>query len=546
MYERSRWWVLAAVSLATFMTYLDTSVVNVSLPTIQRDLGLSIAGLEWIVSGYILVFAGLMLAGGRLADVYGRRRVFLAGLALFTAASLLAGLASTPAWLVAGRMLQGGGAALLTPAGLALLPVVFARPKERATAVAVWSAVGALALAFGPLTGGLIIERWHWGWIFGINVPVGLATMAIAAAAIHEPPPSRVRHLDLPGLVTSTVALLALTYALIEGERLGWTSPLILGAFGTAAAAGFAFVVLESASAAPMLDLSLFSSRAFSGGTAAIGVWAFGIFGVYLFTSLYLQDVLGFSPVRTGLAFVPMALVLAVVAAASAPLAARIGIHLTVAAGLTWMAAAVFGLSRLGSDAGMADLMPWLVLYGVGGGLLVPLTDAILGQFPAAREGVASGVLNATRQVFGLLGVTVLGAVVATRGAAQQRAGAAPAAAFLTAYQQALLIAVAVIALGVPITLLALRPGRTRHAGPTVTPIPHAPIPHAPAWQAPAWQAPSGYAGPRPYAAPMPAAYAVPVARPTGYAMPAPVPYAGPAGPAPYPPIPYPVPAPGR
>jgi EmrB/QacA subfamily drug resistance transporter len=453
-----RWWVLAAVSLATFMTYLDNNVVNVALPTIQRDLGLSIAGLEWIVSGYILVFAGLMLAGGRLADVYGRRRVFLAGLGLFTLASLLAGVAGSEATLLVGRVLQGGGAALLTPAALAILPATFTNPRERNTAVGIWSAVGALALAFGPLTGGFISQHWHWGWIYLVNVPIGAATTALAAVAIREPAAGRaLRRLDLPGLVTSSVSLVALTYALIEGERHGWTSGLILGAFAASIAAAVAFVLAERRSADPMMDLSLFRSRLFSGGTAATGLWSFGIFGIYFFTALYLQNVLGFSPTRAGAAFVPMALVLAVVAGLSGPVAARVGTHLAVAGGLAMMAAAVVGLSGVDRGAGLGQLMPWFLLYGVGGGLLVPLTATILGQLPADREGVASGVLNVSREVFGLLGVTVLGAILGTRQSARLRSGADAVGAFLSAYQFTLLIAAAIVAVGVPVSLYALR-----------------------------------------------------------------------------------------
>jgi len=460
MSESRRWWALAAVSLATFMTYLDNNVVNVALPTIQRSLGLGLAGLEWIVSSYILVFAGLMLVGGRLADVYGRRRVFLAGLAVFTAASLAAGLADTSTVLIASRALQGVGAALLTPAALAILPATFPDPRERGLAVGIWSAVSALALALGPVTGGVISERWHWGWIYLINVPVGLATLAMAGYALDRRRSPVARRLDRAGLGTSSLALLALTYGLIEGERHGWTSGLIMGSFAVAAAAAVTFVIVESRTADPMIDLSLFRSRLFSGGVAATGLWAFGIFGIYFFTALYLQNVLGFSPTKAGAAFVPMALVMAFVAAVSGPVAARVGTHRAVAGGLGLMALAVLGVSSVGSGGNLGDLMPWFVVYGVGAGLLVPLTATILGLLPAEREGVASGVLNVSREVFGLLGVTVLGAIVSARQASELAAGSAPLPAFLTAYQFTLVIAAVVVAVGVPVSLWALRAPR--------------------------------------------------------------------------------------
>ncbi|HEY3263405.1 MAG TPA: MFS transporter [Pseudonocardiaceae bacterium] len=465
--DRTRkWWALAAVSLATFMTYLDNNVVNVALPTIQRALGLSLAGLEWIVSGYILVFAGMMLVGGRLADVYGRRRVFLAGLAVFTAASLLAGLAGSAEVLIASRALQGVGAALLTPTALAILPATFPNARERGLAVGIWSAVGAMALALGPVTGGFISQRWHWGWIYLINVPIGVVTFALAAAAIGRQRDLVTRRLDVAGLATSSVSLLALTFALIEGERHGWTSALITGSFLLAVAAAVAFVVVEARSADPMIDISLFRSRLFSGGVAAMGLWAFGVFGIYFFTALYLQNVLGFSPTRAGAAFVPMALVMAVVAAASGPVAARVGTHRAVSAGLGLMALAVLGVSSVGLGGNLGDLMPWFLAYGAGAGLLVPLTATILGLLPAEREGVASGVLNVSREVFGLLGVTVLGAILSARQAAELASGAAPLPAFLTAYQFALVIAAAVVAVGVPVSLYALRTRRPARAVP--------------------------------------------------------------------------------
>ena len=229
-----RWWTLVAVSLATFMTYSDNNVTNVAIPTIQRSLHLSVSGLEWVVSSYLLVFAALLLAGGRLADHYGRRRLFLLGLGIFTAASLAAGLAGNGAVLIASRAVQGLGAALLVPATLAIVMATFTDPRERTQAVGIWTATGALALAVGPLIGGLISQHLHWGWIFFINVPVGVITAAIALRTMAESRGGRAdarRRLDVPGLAISAVMLFALVYALIEGQDRGWTSPLIIGSF---------------------------------------------------------------------------------------------------------------------------------------------------------------------------------------------------------------------------------------------------------------------------------------------------------------------------
>src|SRR6202012_5957177 len=236
MTGRARWWALTAVSLATLMTYLDNNVINVALPTIQHSLHLSVSGLEWIVSSYLLVPGGLLLVGGRIADVYGRRRMFLLGLAIFTLSSLAAGLAGNGAELIAARAVQGLGAALVMPASLAIIAATFTNTRERTAAIGIWGAVSALGLALGPVIGGVISQHFHWGWIFLLNVPIGVITAAVAIPSIAE---SHGRaegqtSLDFPGLITSALALFALTYALIEGQDKGWTSTLIIGSFAIA------------------------------------------------------------------------------------------------------------------------------------------------------------------------------------------------------------------------------------------------------------------------------------------------------------------------
>src|SRR5262249_49649085 len=262
MENRRRWVALVAMALATFMTYLDNNVVNVALPSIQRDLHLAVSGLEWIASAYILVFAGLLLVGGRLADAVGKRLAFFPGLGVFTLASppprVAARLAGDEGVLIGAGAAQGVGAALLTPTALALLPALFPDPRERGVAIGVWGGVGALALAVGPLTGGYLSQHVAWGWIFLINVPIGVGTAVVAAPTIPAGQRGAVRRLDLPGLVISSAALLALTYALIEGGSKGWTSAGILGAFAVAAVAGAAFIVVESRATDPMIDLSFF------------------------------------------------------------------------------------------------------------------------------------------------------------------------------------------------------------------------------------------------------------------------------------------------
>src|SRR5580700_917497 len=352
---RRRWWILVAVSLATLMTYLDNNIVNVAIPTIQRSLHLSTAGLEWVVSSYILMFASLLLFGGRMADLFGRRRLFVIGLSVFTVSSLAAGLAGTGAELIAARVVQGLGAALLVPTTLAIIMATFTDARERTRAIGTWAAIGAMALALGPLLGGFISQHVHWGWIFFINVPIGLITLAIAIPAMQESRDgAAVRRLDVPGLVSSAVALFALTYALIEGPYKGWTAALITASFAIAAVAAVAFLWIEPRVRYPMVDVRLFRSRVFAGGTLVMMLWAFGIFGIYFFTSIYLQTMLGFSPTKAGLAFVPMAVVLAISASVAPLLVPRLGAHRTVGLGTAVMAVGLYLVARLGGGATFA------------------------------------------------------------------------------------------------------------------------------------------------------------------------------------------------
>ncbi len=457
-----RWWTLVAVSLATLMAYLDNNVVNVALPTIQRDLHLSVSGLEWVVSSYLLVFAGLLLAGGRLADHYGRRRIFLIGLTIFTASSLASGLAGDAAVLIASRAVQGLGAALMVPTTLAIILATFNDARERNIAVGIWNAIAALALAVGPLIAGLISQHLHWGWIFFINVPVGVITAIIALPAMDESrggtAEGEARRLDMPGLVVSAVMLFSLVYALIEGQDRGWTSLLIVAAFVLAAVALAGFLLVERRSAQPMVTLSMFRSRVFSGGTVTMMLWGFGVFGIYFFTALYLQDILGFSPTKAGLAFVPMALAVVAFSGLAGPIAARIRTAGAVAGGMLVMAVGLILFALLGADASFVSLIPAFVVFGAGAGLMnVPLTTAILGAMPPERSGIASALLNASREVAGLLGITVIGAVLRTRQSSALRGGAHPVTAFLDGYHAGLYVTIALMVAGVAVSWFTLR-----------------------------------------------------------------------------------------
>lgn len=452
--------VLLAVALATFMTYLDNNIVNVAMPAIQQDLHLSISGLEWVVSSYILVFASLLLAGGRLADVFGRKRLFLTGLGVFTVASVAAGLAGDAGTLIASRALQGLGAALVTPTTLAIISATFTNTRQRAAAVGIWSGVGALALAVGPLLGGVLSQHASWEWIFFINAPIGVATFVLGARVIAESElDTAPRRLDAPGLATSAVALLALTFALIEGQSRGWTSPLIVGCFAVALVLSLAFVRIEARGAQPMVAIALFRERVFTGGLIALMMWGFGLFGIYFFTSLYLQNVLGFSPTKAGLAFLPMALLMAAGAVISEQVSRRLGAHRVVAFAMVLMAAGIASVSLLSADATFLDLMPSFAIIGIGGGLTVPLTASVLDAMPREEAGVASGIFNASREISGLLGITVIGAILAARQSGLLAGGSAPVDAFLGGYRIGGLISAALVAAGAVAAYVGLRPG---------------------------------------------------------------------------------------
>jgi len=370
--------------------------------------------------------------------------------------------------LVASRAVQGLGAALVTPTTLALISSTYPDPKERTKAVGIWSAVGALALALGPLLGGLLSQHVSWGWIFFINVPFGIATMVLAGWAMpKDVRADRRTRIDLPGLALSASALFTLTYALIEGHDRGWTSALILACFAASAAAMAGFVAVELRADEPMVDVALFADRVFTGGIVAIVMWGFGLFGIYFFTSLYLQDVLGFSSTVAGAAFVPMALLMAVGAIVSQRVSAAIGAHRAVGLAMALMAVGIGSVSLLGQDASYLALMPSFALIGIGGGLSVPLTDLVLGAMPTERAGVASGIFNAAREVSGLLGITVIGAILTARQGAVLRAGHTPVDAFLSGYRLGLLVAAALVTAGGVAAFVGLRGTK---AGPAVNP----------------------------------------------------------------------------
>jgi EmrB/QacA subfamily drug resistance transporter len=417
--ENRKWWTLAAVAFGLFMIMLDNTVVNVALPAIQGSLGLTISQLEWVVAGYALTFGALMLTGGKLADLFGRRLIFVVGLGIFTLSSLACGLAQGPEVLIAARVVQGVGAALMNPSTLSIITVTFP-PRQRGTAIGIWVGVSALALAIGPLVGGLITEHINWNWIFFINVPVGAIAIIAAFLFIDESrDTSHEQRPDLPGLVSSAVGLFALTYGLIEANSYGWGSPRILAGFAIAAVSLVVFVLLERHQRLPMLDLTLFRNRTFAGANTVMLMTALAMFGVFFYVSLFMQNILGYSPTEAGATFLPMTVLIILVAPQAGRLADRFGSRPFVGGGLLLVAVSLAIFSRMSESSTFWTLLPAMIIGGIGmAATMTPTTAAAMGAVQHDKAGVGSAVLNSARQVGGSLGIAVMGAIVASASSA--------------------------------------------------------------------------------------------------------------------------------
>jgi EmrB/QacA subfamily drug resistance transporter len=458
--ETRKWWTLAAVSFGLFMIMLDNTVVNVALPAIREDLGISISELEWVVNAYALTFGVLLLTGGKLADMLGRRTIFVAGLVIFTGASLWCGFAGDANSLIAARTVQGVGAALMNPATLSIITATFP-PRQRGTAIGIWAGVSALALAIGPLVGGILTEKIHWGWIFFINVPVGVLGVLAARLFIDESKDtSAEQRLDLPGLVTSGVGLFALTYALIETNTYAWTSTRVLSLFGLAAVSLAAFVVLELRQRIPMLDLSLFRNRTFSGANATMGLVGLAMFGIFFYNSIFFQNVLGYSAIQTGAAFLPMTLLIMFVAPAAGKVSDRIGPRWMMGAGMTLLACSLLLFATLDQSSTFWQILPGLLVGGFGMAItMAPTTAAAMSSVPINKAGVGSAVINSMRQIGGSLGIAIMGTLVTSQITVPVFDPSYPAQ-FVHGYHRALEFGATILAAG---AVLAVATVRTPH-----------------------------------------------------------------------------------
>ncbi len=449
-----KWWTLVAVCIATFMLLLDITIVNVALPAIEHALHASFSDLQWVVDAYALALATCVLTAGSLADLFGRKRLFLLGIVLFTVASAACGAATDPLFLIVARGIQGLGGSLMFATALALLSQEF-HGKERGSAFGIWGATIGAAVAIGPLAGGMLTSWLSWRWIFLVNIPIGVLAVVLSARELHESKDPEHSRLDPVGLVTLTVGLLCLILALIEGNRHGWSSALILGLFAGAAVALGAFVAAQAVERTTMIDLSLFRRPAFVGAQTTAFAISSSMFAMFLYLTLYLQDVLRLSPLATGIRFLP----LSAISFFAAPLAGRLSANVPVRAllglGLALNAVAMWLMSRLTTGSHWTVLLPGFLIGGVGIGFVnAPLAATAVSTVRVERAGMASGINNTFRQIGIATGIAALGAIFASKTGSSQHPSRA---AFVHGLHDILLVGTAVAAAGALLALALVR-----------------------------------------------------------------------------------------
>jgi EmrB/QacA subfamily drug resistance transporter len=454
--------LLLVVCLAQFMVILDVSIVNVALPSIRGSLHFSSLGLQWVVNAYTLTFAGFLLLGGRASDLFGRRRVFLAGTALFTLASLACAVSSSRGLLIAARSLQGVGGAVISPASLAILTTSFAEGRERNRALGFWGAIGGIGGASGALFGGLLTQGLGWQWVFLVNVPVGLAVMALSRIVVPE---GRTelghRHMDLTGALLVTAGFVSLVYGIVRTDSLGWGSSGVLGPIALGLLLLAAFLLVEGHfSKAPLMPLSIFRLRQLRAANVVVLLLYSAVFVMWFFVSLYDQQVLGLDAIQTGLGFLPMTLGVALASSQAPRLAAAIGARWTLTLGMVAAASGLLLLSGIAPGGSYAaSVLPGGVLSAVGLGLaLVPATIVAVQGVPRNEAGLASGLLNTSRLLGGALGLAVLSTIAASQTHSRLAAGADPLRALTDGYSRALVVGALVCAAGAVAAALLLRP----------------------------------------------------------------------------------------
>ena len=459
--HRGRWLALFILCLGDLMIVLDTTIVNVALPSIRADLGFSEASLAWVVNAYLLTFGGFLLLGGRLGDLYGHRRLFVIGIALFTLASLLCGLANGRGLLIAARTLQGFGGAVVSAVALSLMVTLFTEPAERAKAMGVFGFVAAGGGSVGVLLGGILTDLWSWHWIFLVNVPIGIAVCVLALARLPAAE-SRggSRQLDVAGAITVTLALLLAVYAIINGNEAGWRSLQTLGLLVAAGGLGAIFLALETRVSAPLMPPRLFALRNLAVSNVIGVLWAAALFAWFFLSALYMQLVLAYSPFEVGLAFLPANIIMGAFSLGlSAKIVLRFGIKRPLGAGLLLAAAGLLLFARAPVEANFwIDVLPSMILLGIGGGLAFnPVLLAAMSDVEASESGLASGLVNTAFMMGGALGLAILASLADARVAQIIAAGGDRRVALTAGYHAAFLGGAVIAAIGAALSYGLLR-----------------------------------------------------------------------------------------
>jgi EmrB/QacA subfamily drug resistance transporter len=454
-----KWLALALLASVQFMVVLDIAIVNVALPSIKVDLGFSQENLQWVISAYALLFGGFLLLGGRAADLFGRRRLFLAGIVLFTVASLLAGFAWSEASLIGARGLQGLGAAVITPAALSIVMTTFAEGKDRNTALGVWGAVGAFGAVAGVLLGGVLTDALSWEWIFFLNVPVGIAAFIATPFILGESRDEHARSFDLPGATLVTSGMVVLVYAITQANGYGWTSVETIGLFAAAVALLVGFIGWEARPRHPLMPFSIFRLQTLVGANIAGLILGTALFAMFLMLTLYMQQVLGYSAMKTGVGYLAVAGTAIIWSAVAAQLVTRIGVKPVLVAGMSLLTAGLLYFTQV--DVGgsyLGDLLPGFLLISIGMGFsFVPISIAALAGVQAAEAGLASGLINTSQQIGGALGIAALSAIATSTTDDAVSSGSAVPVALTDGFEAAFWAAAAVTTVGILVSLFIVR-----------------------------------------------------------------------------------------
>jgi EmrB/QacA subfamily drug resistance transporter len=461
MVERAqhKWLALALLATVQFMVILDIAIVNVALPSIQVDLGFSQENLQWVISAYALFFGGFLLLGGRAADLLGRRRLFVAGLVVFSVASLLSGLAWSDTALIVARAFQGLGAAVITPAALSILMTTFSEGRERNAALGVWGAVGAFGAVAGVLLGGILTDALSWEWIFYINVPVGVAALALTPLLLNESRDAHVKTFDALGAVLVTGGLVTLVYAITQANDYGWGSVETIGLFAAASALLAAFVGWEARAKEPLMPFSIFRIRTVSAANISGLILGTVTFSMFLMLTLYMQQVLVYSPMKTGVAYLAVAATAIVWSTVAAQLVNRVGVKPVIAAGMAFLAVGLLYFTQVSVGGSyLGDLLPGFLLIAIGLGFsFVPISIAALAGVQASEAGLASGLFNTSQQIGGALGIAALSAIATQKTENGVAAGTALPKALTDGFEAAFIWGAIVAVLGIVVALVLVR-----------------------------------------------------------------------------------------